>query len=101
MPLVIGNQQRDQMAASGRGTQSCPYADAKARGQTWVEIELTDADGAPAARQAYKITCPDGSVRSGSLDGKGWAGHYDIEPVGDGLCQVDFPGLDRNRWTDR
>ncbi|MCC7131453.1 MAG: hypothetical protein IT352_02355, partial [Gemmatimonadales bacterium] len=48
-----------------------------------------------------KITCPDGSVRSGSLDGKGWAGHYDIEPVGDGLCQVEFPGLDRNRWTDR
>lgn len=99
--MVIPARQRQAMADAGHGTQSCPYAEAKAKGLTWVEIELTDALGAPAAGQKYHVVCPDGSTRSGSLDGKGWAGHYDIEPGGDGLCKVHFPGLARDRWTDR
>jgi type VI secretion system secreted protein VgrG len=63
---------------------------------TWIGIELVDADGKPVAGEAYEITLPDGSVRSGTTDDAGKAQERGIDP---GLCQVAFPNLPSDAWS--
>src|SRR5690349_20131431 len=58
---------------------------------TWVEIRLVDSDGNPVPGEAYEIVLPDGSIRSGTLSGKGLA-RYDR--IAAGQCEVRFPNLD-------
>jgi hypothetical protein len=58
--------------------------------KTWIEIELLGLDGKPIPHEKYKITLPDGSTRSGDLDGDGAAREGDVDP---GMCQVTFPDL--------
>jgi hypothetical protein len=62
---------------------------------TWIAIELVDDDDQPVAGEAYEVTLPDGSVRSGSLDGDGKAEERGID---EGMCKVTFPKLDADAW---
>ncbi len=62
----------------------------------WIEIELVGEDDEPISGEKYKITLPDGSVASGTLDQKGCARVEGIKDAGD--CQITFPDLDKEAW---
>ena len=62
---------------------------------SWIEIELVDEDDQPVPGEKYKVTLPDESVATGTLDGNGFARIDGIEP---GTCQVTFPTLDKDAW---
>ncbi|MDX9857480.1 MAG: carboxypeptidase-like regulatory domain-containing protein [candidate division Zixibacteria bacterium] len=62
----------------------------------FVDITLMDVDGKPVADAEYKLILPDGSERSGTLDGDGRARVEDVPP---GRYRVTFPKL--GRQTDR
>lgn len=64
--------------------------------RTWIEIVLIGEDDKPIPGEAYRVELPDGSVREGSLDDKGFARCDGIDP---GTCQVTFPRLDEEAWT--
>ena len=64
---------------------------------SWIEIELIDEDGQPVAGESYEIELPDGSVASGTLDGKGGARVEGFRP---GACKVSFPKLDKDAWEN-
>jgi hypothetical protein len=57
----------------------------------WIEIELIDDNGDPVANEAYEVELPDGSKRTGKVDGKGRARVDGI--LAGGTCKVSFPGL--------
>ena len=61
-----------------------------------VEIEMLDEDDKPVAGLPYQIKMPDGSVSSGTLDGKGYAKVDDCEP---GEVEISFPDLDKDAWS--
>lgn len=63
--------------------------------RTWIELELLNEDGTPAAGEVYEITLPDGEVFRGKLDEEGTAFHGDIDP---GECSVTFPRLEPREW---
>jgi type VI secretion system secreted protein VgrG len=63
--------------------------------KSWIEIELVDEEGNPVPGEAYKVTLPDGSVDSGTLDEKGFCRIDGIDP---GTCQITFPNLDKDAW---
>ena len=63
--------------------------------KSWIEIELVDEEDQPVPGEKYKITLPDGSVATGTLDEKGFARVDGIEP---GTCQITFPDLDKEAW---
>ncbi len=65
--------------------------------KSWIEIELVDEAGQPMAGEAYRVTTPDGSEQSGSLDEKGFARVSNIDP---GTCKVTFPNLDKDAWEE-
>jgi hypothetical protein len=56
----------------------------------WIEIVLQDEDGKPIANEEYRIVTPDGSERTGRLDGNGYARLDGLDP---GSCDVMFPKL--------
>ncbi|BBO81503.1 hypothetical protein [Desulfosarcina ovata] len=62
---------------------------------SWIEIELVDEEDQPVPGEKYKITLPDGSVATGTLDEKGFARVDGIDP---GTCQITFPDLDKEAW---
>jgi type VI secretion system secreted protein VgrG len=62
---------------------------------TFIEIELVDDDGKPVANERYEITLPDKSVKSGTLDDKGFARVEEIKP---GTCKVTFPERPGQVW---
>jgi type VI secretion system secreted protein VgrG len=62
---------------------------------SWIEIELMDENGKPVAGQGYRITLPDGSVATGTLDPDGFARVQGFES---GSCKVTFPDLDQREW---
>ncbi len=61
----------------------------------WIEIELVDEADEPVPSEKYEIKLPDGSVKKGTLDGKGFARVDRIEP---GTCEITFPNLDKEAW---
>lgn len=61
--------------------------------ETWVGIELVDAEGAPLAGQPYRITTDQGDVFEGVLDGDGKARVAVSQSV---TWTVVFPGLDES-----
>ncbi len=63
--------------------------------KSWIEIELVDDDGKPAPGEEYRVTLPDNTVTSGTLDEKGYAKITGIDP---GNCKVTFPNLDKEAW---
>jgi hypothetical protein len=50
------------------------------RYQDWMELELEYEDGKPAAGLGYRIFFPNGEVRKGKLDSKGYAKEKKIPP---------------------
>jgi hypothetical protein len=65
----------------------------KKQQKDWVEIVLTDDEGKPVPNAKYEIKLPDGSKKTGTLDGKGKA---KIQNVPSGTCTVTFP--DTQGW---
>lgn len=63
--------------------------------KTWVAVQLIDDRGDPVPGAAYKVTLPDGSVMSGSLDDQGMVRFDEIDP---GQCQVTFPEIHAKEW---
>jgi len=58
----------------------------------FIEIELLDDQGEPVPNESYFILLPDGSTKSGRLDGEGKAR---VEGVDPGEAKVSFPDMDR------
>lgn len=63
--------------------------------KSWIEIELVDEADNPVPGERYKITLPDGTVATGTLDEKGFARVEGFDP---GQCKVTFPKLDKDAW---
>jgi hypothetical protein len=61
----------------------------------WIEIEMVDEDNNPCPGEKYSVCCPDGSVKTGTLNRLGFCR---IETDQPGTCQVSFPDLDKNSW---
>jgi len=76
-------------ASSGLGNE--PDEEEK----NWIEIELLDEEDNPVPGEKYKITLPDGKVKTGTLDQNGFARVDGIDP---GTCKVTFPDLDKDAW---
>ena len=62
---------------------------------SWIEIELVDEDDQPVPGEKYKVTLPDESVATGTLDENGFAR---IDGIESGTCQITFPNLDKDAW---
>lgn len=62
-----------------------------------VEIELLDAEDNPVPGEPYRITLPDGTVKTGTLDDQGRARIVGIEQAG--TCQVCFYQRDAAAWA--
>jgi type VI secretion system secreted protein VgrG len=82
------------MAASGAPTHNANSPDNKKK-TAWVEVVLVDDNGKPVAGAAYRVTLPDGSIASGSLDEKGFARIDGIDP---GQVKITFPDYDKDAW---
>jgi type VI secretion system secreted protein VgrG len=82
-------------AASGAAAGAASNQAAEEEEKTWIEIELLDEDDQPVAGEKYKVTLPDGSVKTGTLDENGFARVDGVDP---GTCKVTFPNLDRDAW---
>lgn len=63
--------------------------------KTWVAVQLIDDDGDPVPNVPYKVTLPDGSVMTGSLDDQGIVRFDEIDP---GDCLVSFPEIHAKEW---
>ena len=62
-----------------------------------VELQLVDQDDAPVSGAEYRLRLPDGSVRIGTLDERGFAredGLHSADP-----CEVSFPQFDGQSWS--
>ncbi|HZS38251.1 MAG TPA: hypothetical protein VFF06_15545 [Polyangia bacterium] len=72
-------------------TQGAPRTRGKhKKGETWVEVQLTQADGkTPVPFARYRIVTPDGDVHTGRLDKNGDVYIDHIRKSGD--CQFSFP----------
>ena len=67
--------------------------------KSFIEIELKDQDGNPAAGERYRITLPDGkTLAEGTLDAEGYAKVSNIDP---GTCKVTFPRIDKSGWNKK
>ncbi len=65
--------------------------------KSWIKIKMIDEAGRPVPGIRYKVTTPDGRVKSGSLDKNGKAHVKGFDP---GSCKVTFPELDKGAWED-
>jgi len=98
-PVVL--MERSPAAARpGRGEEPPPSGPPPSppppRGpKTFIEIQLLDEQGAPVRGVPYRITLPDGSVRTGALDAEGLARFDGIDP---GECDIELPAIDGREW---
>ena len=65
---------------------------------TWIEIAMVGEDNSPMAGIKYRVKLPNAEVVQGTLNASGKA-RIDNIP-GDGECEVTFPELDREAWTE-
>lgn len=61
----------------------------------WIEIEMVDEAGNPAAGERFELILPNGEVYPGMLNTQGLARVDGIDP---GSCQITFPNLDKETW---
>lgn len=78
------------------GSQDGEDADGPPKVKSWIEVQMVDEDDNPVPGQPYRIELPDGTVADGTLDEKGLARIEGIDP---GSCQISFPKLDSEAWT--
>jgi uncharacterized Zn-binding protein involved in type VI secretion len=64
--------------------------------QRWVEIELVDEEGQPAAGIRVRVTPSAGPAIEVTTDEQGIARASDIEP---GECTITLPDLDESAWS--
>ena len=57
----------------------------------WIEIELLEEDGTPAAGEPYRVELPDGELREGVFDKTGL---IRFDNIACGICKVWFPGAE-------
>ena len=62
---------------------------------TWLEIELLDEDGEPAAHEKYKVIDSAEKEKTGTLDGNGYTKVEGLKP---GSCKVIFSELNEDAW---
>jgi hypothetical protein len=86
--------EQPQYRQPAKGRQS-DKKEAPAPEKTWVEFRLVDQDGKPVPGAAYKVTLPDGSVSTGSLNDQGAVRFEGIDP---GNCRISFTDIDGNEW---
>lgn len=93
----------EEVKAEQRKTQSGKYGTAAVKPYTppegieltWIEVKLIGEDDRPIPGEPYRITLPDGSISSGTLDSDGLAR---IELIPEGDCKICFPRLDKDAW---
>lgn len=93
--------QKLSSSPAGSPVQSCgsaPPIVVSEEKKHWIEIEMVDQEGKPAAGEDYRLTLPDGSIVEGSLDEKGRDRVNGIDP---GTCKVTFPNLDKDSWQPK
>ena len=56
----------------------------------WIEICFVDEDGQAIAKQPFRVTFADGSMREGTLDD---SGSTYLDGVPPGVCSVEFPAF--------
>ncbi len=72
-----------------------PYEPEPEEELEFIYVRLVDAQGNPRANEAYEVTLPDGSIRSGRLDD---GGNARIEGIPPGRCLWRFPDLHPDEW---
>ena len=82
-------------SASSRPASSQPNSTADPEKKSWVEIQMVDEEDMPVSGVSYNVKIPDGTFRTGSLNGEGLARIEGIDP---GTCEISFPDLDRDAW---
>jgi len=92
-PFTRANCPANQAVAGQEGSPL--FAPADPTKKSWIEVTLVDEAGAPVPHQRYRVVAPDGSTREGFLDSNGLARVDGIDP---GVCEITFPGLDRDLW---
>jgi type VI secretion system secreted protein VgrG len=85
-------------AAAADAPTHNPNSEENKQKKHWIEIELVDEEGKPAAGVRYRVTVPDGTSQEGTLDEKGFARVDGIDP---GTCKVTFPELDKEAWEPK
>jgi hypothetical protein len=80
----------------GGGASDQPAEDDK-KETSWIEFELVGEDDKPIPGEKYRVTLPDGSVDEGTL---GEAGVARVEGFEPGQCEITFPELDQEAWSD-
>jgi hypothetical protein len=95
---AVGDAADQSFSASPPGaTEPCPLAAKRAAATrtTWIAIELLDDLGNEVPDEPYKLVLPDGSERTGKLDGHGRAR---VEGIPPGKCRVTFPEREPLWW---
>jgi hypothetical protein len=85
----------ESAAESQAPARKPPKKSSDAPVKTWIAVQLIDDNGDPVPNAAYKVTLPDGSVMSGSLDDQGIVRFDEIDP---GDCLVSFPEIHAKEW---
>jgi hypothetical protein len=62
---------------------------------TWIEMEVVDECGIPAAGREYQCMLPDGTIQTGTLDRSGRVRFEGIDP---GNCAFSLTGTHRDEW---
>ena len=85
------------VSGGGGGTKKDEKKDdpPPAKEKTWIRIKVIDPDDKPVAGIAYAMKVPDGSSRSGKVDGDGEA---DIDGIDPGMCELSLDDLDGGDW---
>ena len=93
--LMRNNQPTTVPAKSGAGESVADQIKKAREVKTWVEFEVINAEGKPAANLRFRCMLPDGSLQEGTLDSRGRARY---EPIDDGNCFFDLIDLDHDAW---
>ncbi|HZV00719.1 MAG TPA: hypothetical protein VFF73_28650 [Planctomycetota bacterium] len=72
------------------------YEDYTPHRSGWIEVELLDEDGEPLAKEPYRITLPNGEVRTGEVNEDG---RVRLDDIPEGMCQVALPEHDQDDFV--
>jgi hypothetical protein len=90
--LTLRKSQMAQMGQAQPNRQNVQPCD---KNKTWIAIQLLDEDQNPVPGARYRITLPDQSIQTGTLDDQGTARVDGINP---GQCEITFPEIDGSEW---